>query len=120
MTSPAAGGQPRWWQRHPARLDYELQALREAGFSITRDEESIADGVMRLTLLSQITGVPERLVVTFPDLYPYFRFEIEAPDIPVLTHHQHPFTKNLCLLGRSTLHWNTTDTVASIIQEQMA
>jgi hypothetical protein len=119
MSHSGAGSQPRWWDRHPGRLEFEVRALQDAGYRVERDEQSFLDGVARLLLWSDLPGVPNHLVVTFPDLYPYFRFEVEAPGIPVLEHHQQPFTKNLCLLGRSTLEWSTSDTVASILREQL-
>jgi hypothetical protein len=39
------------------------------------------------------------------------RFEIYAPQL-TLGHHQNPFAKNVCMIGRSTDNWQTTDTVA--------
>lgn len=114
--SPAT--QPRWWESDPARLEFELQALRDAGIPFERDEQSFADGVARLILRPQLEGVPELLHVTFPDLYPYFRFEIDAPTVSLL-HHQQPFGKNLCLLGRSTDLWYARYSVAEFVRDQV-
>ena len=73
----------------------------------------------RLHLEVDVDGETLRLVVTFPDFYPYFRFEVQAPDLH-LDHHQNPFEKNLCLLRRGTEHWDPGDTVASLLHEQLA
>jgi len=36
-----------------------------------------------------------------------------------LQHHQNPFSKNLCLIGRSTENWHTKYTLASFLTEQL-
>lgn len=107
-----------WWERTPGRLEYELEALRQAGIQFEQDEEARARGIIRLNLLAAVEGERFPLVVTFPDLYPYFRFEVDAPTLD-LDHHQNPFGKNLCLLGRETFYWDTTDTVAGLLGEQL-
>lgn len=58
------------------------------------------------------------LEVVFPDLYPYFRFEVYAPTLS-LPYHQNPFDLNLCLIGRSTFYWNPEDTVAGLLTDQL-
>jgi molybdopterin/thiamine biosynthesis adenylyltransferase len=55
-----------------------------------------------------------RLRVFFPDVYPYTRFEVLAPDLD-LPRHQNPFQKNLCLVGRATANWNVDDTLADFL-----
>lgn len=108
-----------WWERYPERLAFELRALEAAGFTYEKDEEAFGVGIARFTVFADVglTG-PTKLVVTFPDFYPFFRFTIEAPDL-ALPHHQHPFGKNLCVLGRATELWRTTDTVAAFITERV-
>lgn len=107
-----------WWESNSRRLEYELAALDRAGIAYRRDEAAFARGIMRLDLEADVEGERLALVVTFPDLYPYFRFEVDAPGLD-LEHHQNPFGKNLCLLGRETFYWDTTDTVASLLSEQL-
>lgn len=58
------------------------------------------------------------LIVKFPSVYPYTRFEIFAPDLS-LKHHQNPFLKNLCMFGRASENWHTTDTVAAFVTERL-
>lgn len=108
-----------WWQRWPERLDYEIEALRAAGIPFDIDEGARAVGAIRLNLRPTVEGEQLNLVAVFPDLYPYVRFEVLAPDL-TLEHHQNPLAKNLCLIGRSTSNWNVTDTVAGFIKDRLS
>lgn len=107
-----------WWERHPERLAHELESLRLAGIEQQRDEGAFARGVLRLHLDVAHAGERLPLVVTFPDHYPYFRFQVYAPTLS-LSHHQNPFGKNLCLIGRGTHEWRTTDTIAGLLKQQL-
>lgn len=107
-----------WWELNPGRLEHELDALARSGIACERDDAALARGIVRLNLQVDVEGEQFPLVVTFPDHYPYFRFEVDAPTLD-LGHHQNPFGKNLCLLGRETHYWDTTDTVAGLLQEQL-
>jgi hypothetical protein len=108
-----------WWERHPGRLEHELGELDRLGMAYTSDATARAAGLLRLTVTVPLreAGAVE-VVATFPDLYPYFRPEVKAPALD-LAHHQHPFAKNLCLLGRSTANWTTADTLAGILHSQL-
>ena len=102
--------QKKWWEIYP-RLEYERQKLDEVGIKYSIDEEAIAIGVVRLELPETVAG---KVFVIFPDLYPYFRFQIYAPELD-LKYHQHPLEKNLCMIGRATDNWDQNDTVADFI-----
>jgi hypothetical protein len=108
-----------WWEQHRGRLESELIALDEAGITHEQDSAALAKGVVKLRLHYPLDGSDVELVATYPDMYPYFRPEVVAPKLS-LHHHQNPFGKNLCLLGRSTELWHTTDTLASLLREQLA
>lgn len=108
----------RWWERWPDRLDHELTALSDAGIPYQRDEEAFAAGVYRLRISPRFADRTIPLIVTFPDLYPYFRFEVVAPE-ESLPYHQNPWEKNLCLIRRGTYYWDTDDTVAALVQRQV-
>lgn len=110
--------QEPWWEVHAGRLKYELEALDQAGISYRKDEDAFAVGILQLHLKVPANGQELELRVVFPDLYPYFRFEIYAPGLD-LPHHQNRFAKNLCLIGRSTEFWHTTDTLANFIVERL-
>jgi len=104
-----------WWEVCPGRLDYELRALDQLGIEYTRDEKAFSNGVLCLHLRKQACG---SLRAVFPDFYPYFRFELYADDLS-LPHHQNPFGKNLCLIGRSTELWHNKDTLAKFVTERL-
>lgn len=107
-----------WWKQHDSWLQAEYAALDEAGIAYERDEEAFAEGIARLHLrFVSPDGEVVPLVVTYPDLFPYFRFEVQAPTL-TLDHHQCPDSKGLCLIGRGTEHWDTKLTVAQLLQEQ--
>ncbi len=59
-----------------------------------------------------------RIDAHFPDVYPYTRFELIAPDLD-LPHHQNPIGKNLCLIGRASSNWNTDDTLAKFVKDRL-
>lgn len=107
-----------WWELHRGRLESELIALDEAGITHEQDFAALAKGVVKLRLHYPLNGSDVELVATYPDMYPYFRPEVVAPELS-LHHHQNPFGKNLCLLGRSTELWHTNDTLASLLQAQL-
>ncbi|HUT59187.1 MAG TPA: E2/UBC family protein [Phycisphaerae bacterium] len=110
--------QQHWWELYPDRLEYELKALDEAAIEYKRDEEAFSEGVLCLHLSVTVDGEPLNLRAVFPDLYPYFRFEVFAPSLN-LSHHQNPLTKNLCLIGRSTELWYPRDTLAFFLTQRL-
>lgn len=108
----------RWWDEWPDRLKYELQALEDAGIPYKRDEQAFKEGRLELELCATVAGEKIELRARFPDLYPYFRFEVFAPKLSLL-HHQNPLQKNLCLVGRGTENWFVDDTLAKFVTEQL-
>ena len=108
----------QWWERWPEVLQRETAALDAAGIVWKRDEDAFLLGILRLNLsLPVSTGILEVHVV-YPDHYPYFRFQAYAPSLE-LAHHQNPFQRNLCLIGRRTHFWNTDDTAAALLLQQI-
>lgn len=107
-----------WWERFPDRLQFELEGLNSAGIRYRRDEEAFSRGVLCLHLEMEMAGATLELTATFPDLYPYFRFELAAPELS-LAYHQNPFGKNLCLIGRGTHNWHPTYTLAGLVGSQL-
>ncbi len=108
-----------WWEEWPERLEFELQELRDCNIDFVIDEEERARGKMVLNINHSFRGEDIRLIARYPVSYPYFRFEIKAPDLN-LARHQHPYEKNLCLIGRSLENWNSSeDTVARFIIDQL-
>lgn len=83
------------------------------------DEPAKAAGLIRMALTVEVAEFgPVELVATFPDFYPYLRPEVAAPAL-ALDHHQNPFSRYLCLIGRSTANWGTSDTLAGLLTEQL-
>ena len=108
-----------WWERIPGRLEYELAALEADGIRVQRDDEAFQRGTLRLTLTLPDGGWPaSRLLAVYPDTFPRTRPEVFAIDV-VLDHHQNPFAKNLCLLGRATSNWRPSDTLAGLLRAQL-
>jgi molybdopterin/thiamine biosynthesis adenylyltransferase len=110
---------PHWYESEPGRLEFELAELEAAGIDYEVDERAKDAGVIVLSLsLTTEAGERLRLIARFPDIYPYMRFEVSAPDLS-LDRHQNPLGKQLCLIGRATHNWRTTDTLASYIRERL-
>src|ERR1700722_8151652 len=107
-----------WWEIWPERLDFELQRLQAAGVRIVKDHRDVKAGVVELELEHVIHGHKTKLIARYPAFFPYTRFELFAPEL-TLTHHQNPFLKNLCLLGRATTNWEVTDTLAEFISQRL-
>lgn len=85
----------------------------------TRDKDAFrTEGVLVLNVAVPTSNGEVKVVARFPDHYPYFRFEVTAPGLS-LEKHQNPFSKSLCLVGRATLNWRPSDTLASLLTSQL-
>lgn len=104
------------WLLRRERLQWELEALAEAGY--VYEAPPITEGVFTITVTATVGGQNHHLEVDFPELYPYFRFEVRAPDLS-LPHHQNPVTKNLCLIARPTDQWRVSDTLVAFLKERL-
>ncbi|MDP9364054.1 MAG: ThiF family adenylyltransferase [Chloroflexota bacterium] len=109
---------PSWWERWPGRLEFELGELERVGVPYERDEAAFQAGVVQLVVHPEVDGERLRLLAVFPHSYPDFRVEVYADDLG-LAHHQHPFAKNLCLVGRDTGNWRPSYTLAKVLTEQL-
>jgi molybdopterin/thiamine biosynthesis adenylyltransferase len=107
-----------WWIQSPERLEYELEALKAAGYSFEEPQKDEDSGVLSLDIKVNCLGKELKLSAEFPAFFPYVRCEVFAPELD-LSHHQHPFSKNLCLLGRATTNWTVHDTLAGILKSQL-
>jgi molybdopterin/thiamine biosynthesis adenylyltransferase len=108
-----------WWVRVPERLDFEFEALRRANIKFERSPSDFARDILVLDLVVPLENNGQvELVAAFPDLYPYVRPEVYAPSLS-LAHHQNPFGKNLCLLGRRSDAWLPEMTLADLVGEQL-
>jgi molybdopterin/thiamine biosynthesis adenylyltransferase len=108
-----------WWERYPGLLEEELASLEQAGMPAIVDEGWKAQGIIRLEFTYAADGEEIPLVAIYPDLYPYIRPEVRAPDLD-LPRHQNPFARNLCLIGRATANWTAFDrTLAELVTTQI-
>ncbi len=108
-----------WWLRYPGLYEWELRELKTAGFAVTAEHPpNEPHGVVQL----RVTDGPGMdlgdLLVTFPDLYPWFRFEVQTTTGEWLGRHHHPFGSTLCLIGRRTENW-AHDTVADFLSDRL-
>lgn len=107
-----------WWEAWPGRVEHEYQCLDAAGVRYARDEAPWAAGYLQLDV-TEIGGKPVDLVVTFPDLFPFFRPLVrQRAGADGLTHHVAP-SGDLCLLGRRSEAWSPGDTLAWLLTEQL-
>lgn len=108
-----------WWERFGGRLEWEIEALKAAGFEVCLGEECFERGRIQLQLNGSVGSEGDhRLTVVFPDTYPELRPEVYAPDLR-LARHQNPFEFNLCLLDSNTRAWNPDETAAWLITERI-
>jgi hypothetical protein len=109
---------PPWWKSELGRVEYELTQLNAADIDYEIDEREKADGILVIHLKVPTEAGDHRLVVRFPDVYPYTRFEVIAPEMR-LERHQNPVSGQLCLIGRATRNWSPSNTLASLLKEQL-
>lgn len=108
-----------WVERFPGRLEYELDEFARRGLHFELDARLLEEQsrvVLRGALPHE--GEVVALEVSYPDLFPYLRPEVVAPERR-LERHQNPFAGNLCLLDRSTRAWSPSDTAAWLVAERV-
>lgn len=108
-------GRLRWWEQDPARYEREVRELSEAGYD-PRPQE--AAGRIRVAINVPCDGRSVPMEIRFPDLFPFFRFEVYAPELR-LARHQNPLAGNLCLLPQPTREWLPSMTAAWLIRTQL-
>jgi molybdopterin/thiamine biosynthesis adenylyltransferase len=107
-----------WFERDPELLAREISELERLGAIVSVDEEALTTGTLRLQIEYSVGEATLRLLGIYPDLYPFFRPEVLAPDL-ALPRHQQPISKALCLIGRRTSKWYAEDTLATLLREQL-
>lgn len=104
-----------WWGRQD-RLEYELEKLAQAGYRYEAPHPIPATGPYDIRVFVVVDSAEVELGVTFPELYPYFRFQVRAPSLE-LHHHIAP-DGTLCFIGRDPANWETKDTLARYLDER--
>lgn len=108
-----------WVQRFPGRLEYELADFERRGLdSFSVDQSELSRGRVALDGSMSVDGAETPLRVIYPDLFPYFRPEVYAPDLQ-LRRHQNPYDHNLCLLEAPSRAWGVSETAAWLVAERV-
>jgi ubiquitin-protein ligase len=107
-----------WFEQYPERLDYELQALRDAGYTYTLDEAKKSAGQVVITVEYPFDGEFHLLTAHFPEFYPYLPLEIYGPSLPP-GKHICPSSGLLCLMQDLQSTWKTSDTLALMLAEKV-
>lgn len=106
----------KWWEEHPGRLEYELEALRRSGFPFEINEEELARGRVVMSGKVAVPGAGDvDIIIAFPDFYPHTRFTVYAPELR-LPRHQNPTDGNLCLLSRDGDAWVPSMYAAEVLR----
>jgi molybdopterin/thiamine biosynthesis adenylyltransferase len=108
-----------WVDRFPERFEYELAEFKRRKLAFELDPKQLEEQG-RVVLRGAINYKDEEvaLEIRYPDLFPYLRPEVAAPDLQ-LRRHQHPFAGNLCLLDPSTRAWDTDQSAAGLVAERV-
>lgn len=108
-----------WVDGFPGRLEYELADFVERDLEFALDEAQLSEqGRVVLRGVLPYEGSEVRLEVRYPDLYPYLRPQVIAPELE-LERHQNPFARDLCLLEASTRAWDADATAAWLVAERV-
>lgn len=105
-----------WWRRWPDRLVWEEAQLTANGITFRRHEPMVAETI-RFDLTYVLDGVTYEMTASFPDTYPYFRPVVTATTD--FRFHQNVVGKELCLLARDPALWETDQSLARLIIEQL-
>ncbi len=108
-----------WWERFPGRLEFEIEDFAARGLRFERDDALFRDAG-RLLLRGTIEHGGEHIAleVLYPDLFPYLRPEVYAPELR-LGRHQEPLARNLCLLSPATTGWKLSETGGWLVAERV-
>ena len=112
-----------WHERFPDRYQREQDSLISLGVKFEIDNQLLKGGVISFDCELPAGGKlnldePLKLKVVYPDLYPFFRPDVLAPDLD-LPRHQNPHGKNLCLLPRDTTAWELDWTIGDLLSSQL-
>lgn len=107
-----------WFERFPGRLEYELNELNRAGYEYALNDELKAEGRIVLSIEFPVEGESHKLMVRYPDLYPWLPFEIIGSTLPS-GRHICPTTGVLCLMEQPHSKWSTTLTIKWALDNQV-
>lgn len=105
-----------WYQDYPDLFRDEREGLEALGFELDAAEHEAGRVVFHGSV--ERKGSEVKLVIHYPDSFPYLRPEVFAPDLR-LPRHQNPLRGNLCLLDRSTREWDVDGSGAWLIAKRV-
>lgn len=106
-----------WFERKPFLLNEEIAELNSCGFSFIVVEylrEHARKIVLKGTI--PIDNDSIELELEYPSEFPYFPIVVKAKD-QVLSRHQNPFEKNLCVIPHDQEGWDSTMTGADMVKQ---
>jgi hypothetical protein len=107
-----------WWERDPARVRRETEALDAAGIAWARTDRSEPDGVLAVDITVPASGgEPVSLHAVYPDDFPHFPPHVTGPDLGYEHHYQHGGGA-VCLLATGGRGWLPSRTLAWLLTEQ--
>ena len=107
-----------WWEENPERLEWEYAWLDYEGYEYEEVNRDDSSGTLELQVKFPVANKLLNLQVIFPPFYPDARCEVRCAELD-LAHHQNPFTKELCLLGRATELWDPDTSLAAYLKERI-
>ncbi|HVE72604.1 MAG TPA: ThiF family adenylyltransferase [Thermoanaerobaculia bacterium] len=98
-----------WFERDPARLDREVAAWREHGFTLNQD--AFRDGFVRFVGAVTYDHLSYGVRVDYPQGFPYQRPEVFLPDVTPTSEDRHRTLVDglLCLRGYLPDEWDSED-----------
>lgn len=106
-----------WWERDPARLQRETDALDAAGLAWARTDTAQPDGVLEFDVTVAATDGDVTLHAVYPDDFPHFPPHVTGPDIGYEHHYAHGGGA-VCLLATGGRGWVPSRTLAWLLTEQ--
>ena len=106
-----------WYDWFPERYDDELKAYERQGIAIVIDEDSRARGTLSLTADIVVDSKHYEIRVDYPSLFPFFQPHAFLENHQLARHHG-PNGGHLCLLGRGTHQWSSSDNFADVLIER--
>ena len=108
-----------WFEKEPALLKEELDALSASGYQYEIDKVARADGRLTIDVIYIVDDVEHSLRCDYPSSYPYFAVKITSQTFPS-GRHKDPYFDGLCLFEDEQSVWDVSnDTLAKVLNEQI-
>ena len=107
-----------WYERDPRRFAREVLAWRARGFALAAEHLRAAHRV-RFEGDATAVGETQRVVVDYPEGFPYARPEVRLPNLPIQATDEHRTLGDgqLCLRGYVPDGWDHSEDGASLLPD---